>query len=286
MSRSERKQRVTRDHDLPVTRQCELFALSRSSAYYQPAAISEEELGVMRKLDELHLRYPFYGSRRLKDALFDEYGVVSNRKRIQRLMRQMGIQTVYPGKDKRTTVKNRQHPVYPYLLKDLEITHSNQVWCSDITYLPMEKGFGYLVAIMDWHSRKVLSWRVSNVMDSDFCVEALQEALNRYGTPEIFNTDQGSQFTSEVFTECLKQHHVKISMDGKGCWIDNVFIERLWRSVKYEEVYLHAYEDLAHCRKQLSGYFEFYNTKRRHQGLAVQPDVCYYRDLPHLQQAA
>lgn len=282
MSQQERKTKINSTHILPITQQCKLMKISRSTSYYQPKETSDEPLSLMRKLDELHLLYPFYGSRRLRDALYDEHKLVVNRKRVQRLMVLMGIQAIYPGKHKRTSEPNRAHKIYPYLLKDLAITRTNQAWCTDITYLPMRKGFAYLVAIMDWHSRKVLSWRVSNTMDTDFCVEALNEALNRYGNPEIFNTDQGSQFTSEAFTSVLKQRGIKISMDGKGRWVDNVFIERLWRSVKYEEVYLHAYEDIPHARQNLKKYFEFYNTKRRHQVLGCTPDKKYITSFAEL----
>ena len=238
----------------------------------------------MKQLDELHLRYPFYGARRLVDAMLDEHDIIINRKRVQRLMKLMGIRAIYPG-SKNTSKPNKAHRIYPYLLRDIEITRSNQVWCTDITYLPMDRGFAYLVAVMDWYSRKVLSWRVSNVMDTDFCIEALEEAINRYGTPEIFNTDQGSQFTSDAFTDVLKQNNIRISMDGKGRWIDNVFIERLWRSVKYEEVYLHAYESLVEARSGLDKYFQFYNAKRKHQTLNAKPDEVYYANLPLLKQA-
>ena len=282
MSQIERKSKINSTHSLPVTRQCKLLSISRSTAYYQPKEVGREQLDLMRKLDELHLLYPFYGSRRLRDALYDEHALRVNRKRVQRLMELMDMQAIYPGKHKRSSEPNRSHKIYPYLLKGLEITRSNQVWCTDITYLPMRKGFAYLVAIMDWHSRKVLSWRLSNVMDTDFCIDALNEALNRYGAPEIFNTDQGSQFTSEAFTGVLKDRRIQVSMDGKGRWVDNVFIERLWRSVKYEEVYLHAYEDLSHARKNLKNYFEFYNRKRRHQTLDCTPDTQYSVSLPKM----
>ena len=283
MSQAERKEKISSAHQLPVVKQCQLLSISRSSAYYQSKAISEEDLKLMRILDELHLKYPFYGSRRLRDPLSDEYGLTVNRKRIQRLMRQMGIEAVYPKKN--TSKANQAHKVYPYLLKDLEINRSNQVWAADITYLPMAKGFAYLVAIMDWHSRKVLAFNVSNVMDTDFCVQALKQAINRYGYPEIFNTDQGSQFTSNQFTDVLKQHSIKISMDGKGRWLDNVFIERLWRSVKYEEVYLHAYESISTAKDQLKHYFQFYNSKRKHQTLKAKPDEMYYANLQLLSVA-
>lgn len=283
MSQAERKATIDSTQPLAVARQCKVLSISRSSAYYKPQGPKDEELGLMRQLDELHLRYPFYGARRLRDALFDEQGIVVNRKRVRRLMVLMGIRAVYP-RSKGTSQPNKAHRVYPYLLSDLDINRSNQVWCTDITYLPMAKGFAYLVAIMDWHSRKVLSWNISNVMDTDFCIAALKEAIHRYGAPEIFNSDQGSQFTSTAFTDVLKQHAIRISMDGKGRWMDNVFIERLWRSVKYEEVYLHAYESLTQARVGLKQYFQFYNTKRKHQTLKAKPDDVYYADLPLLKQ--
>jgi len=232
----------------------------------------------MRLLDELHLKRPHQGSRTLRDALWDEHGLHVNRKRVQRLMRLMGIQSTAP--QKKTTVPNKAHKIYPYLLKGLTINRPNQVWCSDITYIPMRKGFLYLVAIMDWYSRKVLSWRLSNSMDADFCVEALEEALSIHGQPEIFNTDQGAQFTGTDFTSVLKSHKIKISMDGKRRWIDNVFIERLWRSLKYEEVYLHAYETVKKANDQIAIWLDDYNQKRRHSSLDRKtPDQVYY-DLP------
>ncbi len=232
----------------------------------------------MRKLDELHLRHPFKGSRRLRDDLWDIYGLQVNRKRVQRLMRIMGIRALYPGA--RTTRPNPQHKVYPYLLRHLEINQVNQVWCTDITYIPMRKGFVYLVAIMDWHSRKVLAWRLSNSLDTAPCIEALEEALINHGTPEIFNSDQGCQFTSEGFTSVLKTHDIRISMDGKGRWMDNVFIERLWRSLKYEEVYLKAYDTVAQAQQGIGNWMNFYNQDRRHASLNRKtPDQVYY-DLP------
>jgi len=284
MSKAERKQKIRSAHPLPITHQCRALSISRSSAYYRAAPVSEDTLGLMRQLDELHLQYPFYGVRRLTKALLSEYGITVNRKRVQRLMRQMGITAIYPG-NQGSSKPNKAHKVYPYLLRNLAISRSNQVWATDITYIPMHKGFAYLIAVMDWHSRKVLSWRLSNVMDTEFCVEALQEAISRYGTPDIFNTDQGSQFTSEAFTGVLRENNIQISMDGKGRWVDNVFIERLWRSVKYEEVYLHAYGDLNEAREQLQKYFEFYNHKRPHQTLGCTPETRYYDDLPALKQA-
>ena len=230
----------------------------------------------MRLIDECYLDLPFYGTRRIKGWLLDNYGLVVNRKRIQRLRRLMAIETLYPKPN--LSLANKQHKVYPYLLRGLNINRSNQVWATDITYIPMAKGFVYLVAVMDWYSRKVLSWRVSTTLDADFCIDALKEAIENYGCPEIFNTDQGSQFTSEDFTTVLKAHDIKISMDGKGRWVDNVFVERLWRSVKYEEVYLKAYDTVAEAKRSLGRYFTFYNTQRRHQSLNDQtPDTVYYQ---------
>ena len=264
---------ITKECDLPITRQCKLLSLNRSTVYYPYQKGSESDLILMRRIDEMHLKRPFYGSRRIRDWLHDE-GHDVNRKRVQRLMRQMGITALYPKR--RTSKPGKGHKIYPYLLRNLVIDRPNQVWATDISYIPMAKGFVYLVAIMDWHSRKVLSWRLSNTMDSDFCIEALEEALSRYGRPEIFNTDQGAQFTSDAFTGVLKEAGIDISMDGKGRWIDNVFIERLWRSVKYEEVYLKAYETVAEARAGIGTYFQFYNSERRHQSMNRKtPDQVY-----------
>ncbi len=255
---------IDREHELSIKRQCQLLTLNRSTVYYQTAAVSEDDLALMRRIDEMHLKRPFYGGRRIRDWLQDE-GHEINRKRVQRLMRLMGIAALYPKR--RTSQPGKGHKIYPYRLRGLAIERPNQVWASDICYVPMARGFAYLVAIIDWYSRKVLAWRLSNTLDSDFCVEALEEALQRFGTPEIFNTDQGAQFTSEAFTGMLKQAGVVISMDGKGRWIDNVFVERLWRSVKYEDVYLKAYESLPQARMGLGEYFDFFNSERRHQRL-------------------
>ena len=275
---AERKKKVDRAHELPINRQCLALDISRSSAYRKPACVSADDIDLMRKLDELHLRRPFKGSRRLRDDLWDNYNLQVNRKRVQRLMRLMGIRALHPGA--KTTRPNPKHKVYPYLLRELEINRVNQVWCTDLTYIPMRKGFLYLVAIMDWHSRKVLSWRLSNSLDAAPCVEALEEALANYGTPEIFNSDQGCQFTSEDFTDVLKDNGIKISMDGKGRWMDNVFIERLWRSLKYEEVYLKAYDSVAQARQGIDDWLMFYNEERRHASLSrMTPDQIYY-DLP------
>ncbi len=278
MSMAERKTKVDRHHSLPISRQCEVLAISRSSAYRAPAGVSNLDIDLMRKLEELHLKPPFKGSRRLRDDLWDVHGLQVNRKRVQRLMRIMGIRALYPGA--RTTRPNKQHKVYPYLLRDLVIDRSNQVWCTDITYIPMRKGFLYLVAVMDWHSRKVLSWRLSNSLDTAPCVDALEEAVANYGVPDIFNSDQGCQFTSEDFTGALKAHGIQISMDGKGRWMDNVFIERLWRSLKYEEVYLKAYDTVARAQQSIGEWMSFYNQDRRHASLGrMTPDQVYY-DLP------
>jgi putative transposase len=258
---------------LPITRQCELLNLNRSSVYYQRVPVSDEDLSLMRRIDEMHLQRPFYGSRRLRDWLQDEcYDVC--RKRVRRLMQLMGITALYPKP--RTSKPGKGHKIYPYLLRGLTIDRPNQVWATDISYIPMARGFVYLVAIMDWYSRKVLAWRLSNSMDSDFCVEALEEALATYGSPEIFNTDQGAQFNSVAFTSVQKAAGIGISMDGKGRWVDNVFVERLWRSVKYEEVYLKAYETVSEARDGIGAYPNFYNRERRHQGLNRQtPDQVY-----------
>jgi len=271
---SERRGQIHATHELPKTRRCELLDVARSSAYYRAEPVSQADLALMRHIDEIHLQWPFYGSRRMRDEL-DERGHTVNRKRIQRLMRLMDLRALYPRR--RTSQPGKGHKRYPYLLRDLSIERANQVWATDITFVPMARGFMYLVAIMDWHSRRVLSWRVSNTLDTDFCIEALEEALQRFGPPDIFNTDQGSQFTSEAFTGVLKDHGIAISMDGKGRWMDNVFVERLWRSVKYEDVYLRAYETPTELRTGLARYFTFYNTRRRHSALDRRtPDAVYF----------
>jgi putative transposase len=238
-----------------------LLDISRSGLYYQPVGISEEDLTLMKLIDRQYLATPFYGARKIA-AWLKGQGRMVNRKRVQRLMRVMGLHVIY--RRPRTSLPAPDHKIYPYLLRDMKITRPNQVWAADITYIPMARGFLYLVAIIDWYSRYVLSWRLSNTLDAGFCVEALEEAL-RKGRPEIFNTDQGSQFTGEAFTGLLKQRGIRISMDGKGSYNDNLFIERLWRSVKYEEVYLKAYQDAREARIGLGNYFRFYNTERPHQ---------------------
>lgn len=264
---------IDRDHDLSVRRQCELLRVSRSGLYYEPVAPDAEELALMRQLDELHLEHPFYGSRKLALELREE-GCLVNRKRLQRLMRLMGLEALVPKP--RTSEPHPEHVVFPYLLRGLEIQRPNQVWATDITYIPMALGFLYLVAIMDWYSRRVLSWRISNTLDTSFCVDALEDALEHFGTPEIFNSDQGAQFTADAFTKVLRTRGIAISRDGKGRCLDNVFVERLWRSLKYEEVYLRAYDGAIEARRSIGRYFEFYNLRRHHQALGYQtPDAVY-----------
>jgi len=265
---------IDRDHALPVTQQARLVGISRSSAYYQPRAVSEADLKLMRRIDELHLNFPFAGARMLRDML-KLAGFEVGRKHVRTLMERIGIAAIY--RKRNTSAPHPEHEIYPYLLRNLTIDRPNQVWASDISYIPMRRGFVYLVAIIDWATRRLLAHRVSISMTADFCVDALEEAIAKYGTPEIFNTDQGSQFTSDDFTDVLKAHSIKISMDGKGRWIDNVFIERLWKSVKYEHVYLHAYESVAEARQQLTSYFTFYNTRRPHSSLGgMTPDTAYF----------
>ena len=261
-------------HKLPIRRQAELMNLSRSNVYYLPRPVPAADLVIMRRIDELHLNFPFAGARMLRDMLQRE-SIEIGRKHVGTLMAKMGISAIY--RKRNTSVPHPQHPVCPYLLKHLIIDRPNQVWATDITYIPMKRGFVYLVAILDWATRKVLAHRVSISMTTDFCVEAQEEAIANYGAPEIFNTDQGSQFTSADFTQVLKDHSIKISMDGKGRWVDNVFVERLWRSVKYEHVYLHAYESVNEARQQLAEYFRFYNTERPHSSLGKRtPDAAYF----------
>jgi putative transposase len=259
---------------MTITHQCELLDLCRSSLYYQPKAVSPADLALMRRIDELHLAHPFLGARRLAQMLQRE-GAKVGRRHVGTLMHLMGIEAIY--RKKRTSIPAKGHKIYPYLLANVAIEQPNQVWATDITYVPMAQGFAYLVAILDLNSRKLLSFRVSNALSTDFCVEALEEALTRYGTPEIFNTDQGSQFTAEDFTQVLLAKGVRVSMDGKGRWVDNVFVERLWRSVKYEDIYLHAYESVRELKSALACYFDFYNVRRPHQSLGYQtPDEIYF----------
>jgi len=265
MNRPERLALV--DHDdraLAVVAQCRLLKVARSTLYYQPVPVSADDLAAMRRMDELYLAYPFYGSRRMVAVLRRE-GWAVNRKRVRRLMRLMGLWAIYQKPN--TSRQHPEHTVYPYLLRGLTIDRPNQVWCADITYIPMAKGFVYLVAVMDWFSRRVLAWRMSITMDAEFCVEALRDAMGRHGQPEIFNTDQGSQFTSADFVGELAGRKVRISMDGRGRYLDNIFIERLWRSLKYEEVFIKAYGAVIEARRGIGEWFEFYNDERPHQAL-------------------
>jgi putative transposase len=284
MSQSARLSLVDRaDDDLSIVAQCRLLKVARSSLYWRPAAVSEDDLRLMRRIDDLYLATPFYGSRRMVAALRRE-GWTVNRKRVRRLMRVMRIEAIYQKPN--TSRRHPDHVVYPYLLRGLVIDRPNQVWCADITYIPMAKGFVYLVVIMDWFSRRVLAWRLSTGMDTGFCVEALQEALHRYGSPKIFNTDQGVHFTSADFTGVLTASDVRISMDGKGRYLDNIFIERLWRSLKYEDVYIKAYASVLEARRGIGGWLTFYNDERLHQALGYRtpsevfqmPVTCGYVD--------
>ncbi|MCA8888686.1 MAG: IS3 family transposase [Parvularculaceae bacterium] len=275
MSPSEKKRTIDRDHSqLSVARQCALMKLSRSAFYYRPVGVDAETLALMKAIDQAFMAYPFFGSRRIA-AFLRGQGVAASRHRIRRLMRLMGLEAIY--KRPRTSQPHPAHPVYPYLLKNMTIDRPNQVWCADITFIPVRGGFLYLVAIMDWATRKVLSWRVSNTMHAEFCVEALKDALARFGKPAIFNTDQGSQFTSADWTLILSDAKVKISMDGRGRFLDNIFIERLWRSLKQEAIYLTEIEDGFHAERIIDNWFDFYNTLRPHTALQNQtPDQAYH----------
>ena len=269
---------IDRSHGLPITKQAAVLGISRGSVYYLPRSISPADLAIMRRIDELHLEYPFAGSRMLRDLLRGE-GIEIGRERVTGMMRRMGIHAIYRRPN--TSKPAPGHKIYPYLLRDLKVERPNQVWAMDITYIPMARGFIYLAAVVDWFSRRVLSWRVSITMETAFCLDAVEEAIAKYGKPEIFNTDQGSQFTSGDFTGLLIGHAIKISMDGKGAWRDNVFVERIWRSVKYEEVYLRAYAGVGEARGSIGRYFDFYNSKRPHSSLdARTPDQAYFYHLP------
>ena len=269
---------IDRSHDLPLTRQAEVLGLSRSSLYYQPRPVSPADLAIMRRIDELHLDYPFAGSRMLRDLLRGE-GVEIGRGHVITLMKRMGIEAIYRRPN--TSKAAPGNKIYPYLPRGLTVDRPNQVWAMDITYIPMARGFVYLAAVVDWFSRRVLAWRVSIDMAVDFCLEAVEEAMARHGKPDIFNTDQGSQFTSVAFTGVLADNGIAISMDGRGAWRDNVFVERLWRSVKYEEVYLRAYDSVSQARASLGRYLDFYNRKRPHSSLdACTPDRTYFGGMP------
>jgi putative transposase len=269
---------ITPSEPLSISSQCRLLNISRSSFYYQPKPVEEGDLELMRLIDEQFLKTPTWGSRSMRNHL-RRLGYKVNRKRIQRLMRIMGLEPIYPKP--RTSRPHPDHKVYPYLLRDKTIDRPNQVWSTDITYIPMRRGFMYLVAVMDWHSRKVLSWRVSNTLESEFCIEALEQALRRYGKPEIFNTDQGAQFTSRGFVGLLESHGIQVSMDGRGRAQDNIFIERLWWTLKYHYIYLHAFDTGSELRQGLQQWVDFYNHERSHQSLDnLTPDEVYY-GLPH-----
>lgn len=262
------------DDALSIRRQCELLGLSRSGYYYEPVVASAEELALMKRIDRLHTAHPYFGSRQTMLALRRE-GITVNRKRIQRLMRLMGLYGMVPGPH--TSTPHPEHVIYPYLLGGIDVVRPDQVWATDITYIPLALGWAYLVAIIDWYSRAVLTWRLSNSMSTDFCVDALEEALRHHGPPEIFNSDQGAQFTAENFTSVLKGRGVKISMDGKGRCLDNVFVERVWRSLKYEEVYLNDYAGVREARAGIGKWFDFYGHKRPHQALSGATPTEVYR---------
>jgi len=269
---------IVREHALPIARQAEALNISRGSVYYLPRPVSATDLELMRRLDRLHLEFPFAGSRMLRGLLAAE-GCKTGRRHVKTLMKRMGIEALY--RRPRTTTPEPGHKIYPYLLRGMEITKPNQVWAMDITYIPMARGFVYLAVVLDWFSRRVLSWRVSITMEAAFCVETLEDALARHGKPDICNTDQGSQFTGTAFTGVLANNGIAISMDGKGAWRDNVFVERLWRSVKYEEVYLRAYDSVSEARASISRYLGFYNGRRPHLSLdGTTPDQAYFNSLP------
>lgn len=275
---------INRNHALPIKRQAELVGISRGDVYYLPRPVCEADQRLMRRIDELHLEHPFAGSRMLRDMLNRE-GFAIGRKHVATLMARMGLEALY--RKPNTSKKHPGHTVYPYLLRGLKIERANQVWATDITYIPMAHGWVYLCAVVDWASRRVLSHRISISMDTSFCLEALEEAFAKHGQPEIFNTDQGSQFTSAEFTRALKERGIAISMDGRGSWRDNVFVERLWRSIKYEEVYLHAYESVKQAKAGIARYIDFYNSRRPHSSLDKRtPDEFYFASLPAIQQAA
>jgi putative transposase len=269
---------IYRDHELPICRQAKVLSLSRGSVYYKPRSASSEDLAIMRRIDELHLERPFAGARMLRDFLNRE-GILVGRRHVATLMKRMRIEAIYRRPN--TSKPAPGHKIYPYLLRGLKVERANQVWATDFTYIPMARGFVYLVAVVDWFSRRVLSHRISITMEAEFCVEALEEAIGKYGKPEIFNSDQGSQFTSQAFTGVLVKNGVAISMDGKGSWRDNVFVERLWKSVKYEEVYLRAYDTVGDARASLDRYLDFYNRRRPHSSLDRRtPDEAYFNASP------
>ena len=275
---------IDRNHKLSISCQAKALFISRGSVYYLPRPVSQADLAMMRRIDELHLDYPFAGSRMLQGLLLGE-GYKAGRLKVRNLMKRMGIEAIYRRPN--TSKPAPGHKIYPYLLRKLPVTRPNQVWAMDITYIPMKRGYVYLTAVVDWFTRRVLSWRLSITLETAFCIEAVEEAMAKYGKPDIFNTDQGSQFTSINFIKMLKDADIKISMDGKGAWRDNVFVERLWRTIKYEEVYLKAYEDVPQARREIGKYIDFYNTKRPHSSLdGKTPDQVYFNQLEPIPVAA
>jgi len=278
MSKQRRRALVEKAQpQLSLSHQCTLLGISRGSLYYKAKGESDFNLQLMREIDEQYLNTPWYGARQMMRHL-NRNGHAVGRKRIRRLMRLMGLRAIAPGPE--TSRKNKAHRIYPYLLRDLKVTRANQVWCSDVTYIPLAHGFVYLVAIMDWHTRHVLAWRISTTQDTHFCLEALEDALERYGAPEIFNTDQGSQFTSEDWTDTIADAGIQISMDGKGQWVDNVFIERLWRSLKYECVYLNAFDSVRDAATGIDDWMHYYNVERPHSSLGDRtPAEAYWAQV-------
>jgi putative transposase len=275
---------IDRKAKLSIKRQCALLKLPRSTAYYRPVEVSQADHELMQRIDKLHIDWPFAGSRMMRDFLKQD-GYKVGRRHIRTLMRKMGIDVLY--RKPNTSRRNRRSLIYPYLLRDLSVVQPNQVWAADITYIPMRRGFAYLFVVQDWYSRRVLAWRLSNTLTTDFCIETLEEAIAHYGCPDIFNTDQGAQFTSEEFTGFLKANGIRISMDGKGCWRDNVFVERLWRTIKYEHVYLYAYSSMDDAKAHLKVYLEFYNVKRPHRSLdGKTPDAVYFENAGAIKHAA
>jgi putative transposase len=270
---------IDAEHDLPLTRQADLLDISRSTIYYEAAGPSERDLEIMREIDRLHMDYPYMGARMLRDTL-RLAGYRIGRRHVARLMRVMGIEALY--RKKSTSRRNPEHTVFPYLLRDVVIEKPNHAWCADITYIPMERGFVYLFAVMDWATRRILAWRISNSLATEFCIDAVEEAIEKYGPPQIFNTDQGVQFTSGDFVRLIReQHGIALSMDGKGCWRDNVMIERFWRSLKYEEVCLHAYDGVSSAKTGVGKYVDFYNSSRPHSALDGRtPDAVYFTQAP------
>lgn len=275
---------IDRQHPLSITRQAKALGMSRGSIYYRSRPVSEADLALMRRMDELHLDYPFAGSRMLQGLLKGE-GYEVGRMKVRNLMKRMGIEAIYRRPN--TSKPAPGHKIYPYLLRKLPVTRPNQVWAMDITYIPMKRGYVYLACVVDWCTRRILAWRLSITLETAFCIEAVEEAMAKHGKPDIFNTDQGSQFTSIAFIKVLKDADIKISMDGKGAWRDNVFVERLWRTIKYEEVYLKAYENVPEARREIGRYIAFYNTKRPHSSLDGQtPDQAYFKELTPIPVAA